>query len=57
MSNYKNPKNPKVKITALIACDRCKINNLGERMCPCPRGGCEAEVIGTITTEIKYKLK
>ena len=56
MSNYKKPKNPKPKIEPLMACSRCKINNLGERWCPCPRGGCEAVQIGTITTEVKYEI-
>ena len=36
-------------------CDRCHINNLGERMCPCPRGGCEAEPIGVIVTSVRKK--
>ena len=31
-------------------CSRCKIDNTGERMCPCPRGSCDAEVVGRITT-------
>jgi hypothetical protein len=32
-------------------CPRCEINSLTEsRMCPCPRGGCEAVITGTITT-------
>jgi hypothetical protein len=32
-------------------CPRCKIDSLTEsRMCPCPRGGCEAIITGTITT-------
>lgn len=31
-------------------CERCEIDNLGERMCPCPRGSCDAEPIGVIKT-------
>lgn len=37
-------------------CDRCKISSTTkERMCPCPRGSCEAYVKGvyTITKEFK----
>ena len=34
-------------------CPRCEINSLTEgRMCPCPRGGCEAVIAGTITKTI-----
>ncbi len=29
-------------------CDRCEIDDTGDRMCPCPRGYCEAEPIGKI---------
>ena len=29
-------------------CDRCDINSDGERMCPCPRGSCEAELVGEV---------
>lgn len=39
-------------------CDRCKISsNTGNRMIPCPRGGCEAEIRGeyTITTKTDFK--
>lgn len=32
----------------VYGCERCKISSLTEgRWCPCPRGGCDAEVIGT----------
>lgn len=31
-------------------CGRCEINSLTEdRLCPCPRGGCEAIIAGTLT--------
>ena len=34
-------------------CKRCKISSLDTQMCPCPRGGCEALISGTIiTTEV-----
>lgn len=39
-----------------IYCERCEIDNTGERMCPCPRGGCEAEVMGTIKTTIEVTI-
>jgi len=33
------------------ACTRCDINSLTkDRMCPCPRGGCEAKLVGSIDT-------
>lgn len=39
-------------------CTRCDINTLdnSDRMCPCPRGGCEAEKGGeiTIVTSVKF---
>lgn len=48
----------KVEETDYIYCDRCKIDNLGKgnRMCPCPRGGCEAEVVGKIKTTIELTV-
>lgn len=40
-----------VKTKDFWACERCKItSNTKGRMIPCPRGGCDAEVVGT--TEI-----
>jgi hypothetical protein len=40
-----------------VYCDRCKIDNNGnDRMCPCPRGSCEAEIIGTIITTVEVKI-
>ena len=43
-------------------CERCNINsNVGSRMCPCPRGSCEAICVGevktTVITEIILKPK
>jgi hypothetical protein len=39
------------------ACPRYDINSrTKDRMCPCPRGSCEAEVVGTITTTVEVKL-
>ena len=32
-------------------CERCQIDSLTEgRMCPCPRGGCDAALKGPVTT-------
>jgi hypothetical protein len=33
-------------------CERCNIDSLGERMCPCPRGSCDAVLSGTVTTVV-----
>lgn len=40
----------KTKEVDYWTCDRCEINSLGEQMCPCPRGSCEAEVTGKVIT-------
>jgi hypothetical protein len=37
-------------------CKRCDINSLGLRMCPCPRGGCEAEVVGEKITTVQVVI-
>ena len=38
-------------------CDRCGINSrTRNRMCPCPRGGCEAEFTGVVTITTKTEL-
>jgi len=42
------------KVIDYWECKRCRINSkTKDRMCPCPRGSCEAEVTGreVITTE------
>jgi len=31
-------------------CNICKINSLGDRRCPCPRGSCEATIVGILKT-------
>lgn len=37
-----------VKVTDFWECKRCNINsNTKGRMIPCPRGSCEADIIGT----------
>lgn len=39
--------------TEYYECTRCGISNLHKtRMCPCPRGGCEAEVKGRLETVV-----
>jgi hypothetical protein len=46
----------KVKETDIYGCSSCKITSETKgRMCPCPRGSCDAEIIGQkiIITEIK----
>lgn len=35
-------------------CDKCEIDDTGSRMCPCPRGGCEAKPVGKIITTKQY---
>jgi hypothetical protein len=47
---HNNPILKRVRKKSYIECGRCKINNLGKQMCPCPRGGCEAEIVGEIKT-------
>lgn len=39
-------------------CERCGINSLDDvdRMIPCPRGSCDAEIKGVVTTTIKVVL-
>jgi len=33
------------------SCNRCNITSeTKDRMCPCPRGSCEAKIAGTLTT-------
>lgn len=56
MKNKKLKETTKTKVKDLWVCERCNINSTSkDRMIPCPRGGCEAEVGGTIeiTTTIK----
>lgn len=39
-------------------CSRCEISSFTSgRMCPCPRGDCEAKVIGEVTKEMKRTIK
>ncbi len=49
----------KTKKEDYYICNECKITSLTKgRMCPCPRGGCEAEICGIvkITTEVILKV-
>lgn len=50
---------PKTKITKIpyFECNRCNINTVTNgRMCPCPRGGCEAIKKGMVITTVEVKL-
>lgn len=50
----------KTKKTDYYTCSRCEIHSGTKgQMCPCPRGGCEAKISGTIivTTEITLNKK
>ncbi len=52
------PFKTKVKKTDVYGCERCKITSeTKDRMCPCPRGSCEANIIGKkiATTEVLLK--
>jgi hypothetical protein len=52
-------KQPKKKFITedFYYCKRCDISSEhGKRMCPCPRGGCEAEVVGKKITTIEIIL-
>ena len=40
----------KIKEEDYYECKSCKINSLSKRWCPCPRGGCDALIVGTIRT-------
>jgi hypothetical protein len=33
-------------------CPRCNKDSVKNEWCPCPRGGCEARISGTITTTV-----
>ena len=50
----------KIKKEDIYGCESCEITSETKgRMCPCPRGGCEAEIIGEkiVTTEIIINKK
>ena len=40
----------KTKLVDLYYCPRCDINSQSKEWCPCPRGSCEAEIIGEVKT-------
>lgn len=58
MTKNKNLKDAtKSKVKDLWSCERCNINSTTkDRMVPCPRGGCDAEVIGRIETITHIRL-
>jgi len=39
----------KIKTKDYYYCPRCEQDSLGDSMTPCPRGGCEARIEGTVT--------
>lgn len=50
----KIPKNSREKAD-FFYCERCKISSDTERrMCPCPRGGCEARIVAKVITTKEY---
>ena len=49
-------KKTKKTIVPYVVCPRCKIDNTGGEMVPCPRGSCEAQVAGKIVTTIEYVI-
>ena len=48
----------KIETQDYYTCARCEINTLESkgRMIPCPRGGCEAKLSGTITTVVTVDM-
>ena len=47
----------KIKKKDFYYCGRCKIDSLTKgSMCPCPRGSCEAAIIGTVIKETKTTI-
>lgn len=47
----------KKEVEDYYKCNRCDINSLTKgSMCPCPRGGCEAKIVGTIVTTINREI-
>lgn len=39
-------------------CKRCEIDSLDDsRMCPCPRGGCEAKISRTVIKTVELDTK
>lgn len=56
---FKPKEKSKTKTIDIYGCSRCKINEVSDpgRMCPCPRGGCEAIIVAEKTTSTQVKLK
>ena len=46
----------RTKTEGYYECPRCNINSLGRQMCPCPRGSCEAELVGKVVTIVEVIL-
>lgn len=51
--NLKTETKLKTTNSKIFYCNRCEIDSLGSRMCPCPRGGCDAKVVGLKTVKTK----
>lgn len=58
LKNMKSQKtlSKKTKTEDYWVCTSCDINSLGKRMCPCPRGSCEAEAVGKVVTTVEVFL-
>lgn len=57
ISKLENPKPYKTEtVERYYYCERCDINSMGKSMCPCPRGSCEASIVGKLvrTKEIIF---
>lgn len=47
-----------VKITDYWYCKRCDTDSIRNEVgCPCPRGSCDAEAIGTVKTTVEVTMK
>lgn len=41
------------KSNPIFFCEKCNIHSLTNKQCPCPNSDCNAEIVGSITTEIE----
>lgn len=51
------PDQPFTVIKDYYVCERCNRNSHENEWCPCPRGSCEAELVGEIIVTIELKHK
>jgi len=42
-----------VEISDYFECKKCDKNSYKDEYCPCPRGSCEATLVGTLAKTIK----